>query len=90
MIWDSLSVHLSLCQVWSPILFCGRAAACMPLQRMSDLLASTASAETKLQEAQKAADSFAELTNAAQAVGQRKKLLLGRTDKTSCKLHIFP
>eukprot|EP00439_Symbiodinium_sp_Y106_P052841 s684_g7.t1 len=60
--------------VWSPILFCGRAAACMPLQRMSDLLASTASAETKLQEAQKAADSFAELTNAAQAVGQRKKL----------------
>ncbi|CAE7690194.1 unnamed protein product, partial [Symbiodinium necroappetens] len=58
--------------VWSPILFCGRAAACMPLQRMSDLLASTASVETKLQEAQRAADSFAELSSAAQAVGQKK------------------
>ncbi|CAE7331982.1 unnamed protein product [Symbiodinium microadriaticum] len=58
--------------VWSPIVFCGRAAACMPLQRMSDLLASTASVETKLQEAQRAADSFAELSSAAQAVGQKK------------------
>ncbi|CAE7946240.1 unnamed protein product [Symbiodinium sp. KB8] len=75
--------------VWSPIVFCGRAAACMPLQRMSDLLASTASVETKLQEAQRAADSFAELSSAAQAVGQKKKLLLGSKEKTvpiSCLL----
>ena len=61
----------------------------MPLQRMSDLLASTASVETKLQEAQRAADSFAELSSAAQAVGQKKKLLLGSKEKTvpiSCLL----
>ncbi|CAE7596873.1 unnamed protein product [Symbiodinium sp. CCMP2456] len=75
--------------VWSPVLFCGRAAACMPLQRMSDLLASTASVETKLEEAQRAADSFAELTSAAQAVGQKKKLLFGRKEKTSCECHVL-
>ncbi|CAE7029006.1 unnamed protein product [Symbiodinium sp. KB8] len=59
-------------EVWSPIVFAGRVAAALPLQRLSALAASTVSVETKVQEGQKIMDKFAETAAEGKQASLRK------------------
>ena len=61
-------------EVWCPIVYAGRASACLPLLRLSAIAASTVPVDVKMSEAQRVADNFAA---AAEEKGPAKKVPLG-------------
>ncbi|CAE7354990.1 unnamed protein product, partial [Symbiodinium microadriaticum] len=88
--WQSL--------VWSAVVYAGRCAASMPLQKLADLQTSTASVSTKLDEAQKVADNWA--SNVAQGreasaqklpktLSRIKQKKLAAREQLRCVLHVL-
>ena len=67
-------------KVWCPVLYAGGAAVLSPLQKLSNLLPSTASNELKMDEAQKCADDFASQALEKEKGNKPPKMFLGLLD----------
>ncbi|CAE7566035.1 unnamed protein product [Symbiodinium sp. CCMP2592] len=104
--WQSLATSCQNChpsiastpEVWSAVVYAGRCAASMPLQKLADLQTSTASVSTKLDEAQKVADNWA--SNVAQGreasarklpktLSRIKQKKLAAREQLRCVLHVL-
>ncbi|CAE7362694.1 unnamed protein product, partial [Symbiodinium pilosum] len=74
---------------WLPLVSAGETAVVWTIQKMAELMPSTASLETKLEEAQRVADSFAEKMCEPKAISKVRQKRLASREQLRCLGHIL-